>query len=255
MAKFLFITDLDNTLVGDDLTLAKLNQCLDEQRHNYGTVICYTTGRSLPLYQQLITQKKLLQPDILILAVGTEIYYPSSNTYNTQWAAKISLGWDRETIVKIASKFPCLTLQSTLEQTKFKASYYTNTKGLEVTLPQLKLILKNHGLKVQMIDNFGGAFLDILPQLANKAASAIFVQQCLGFKDEQTVICGDSGNDLSMLENMLCPAIIVGNAQPEVLKWHENYPPTKRYLAKNNFAGGILEGLEYFGFLPKNIIN
>ncbi|MDB9475039.1 sucrose-phosphate phosphatase [Dolichospermum circinale] len=248
MAKLLFVTDLDNTLVGDDLTLAKLNQWLSEQRRIYGTVICYTTGRSLALYQQLIAEKDLLEPDILILAVGTEIYYPANKRYDSEWTAKISQGWDREIVVKIGSEFPCLVLQSSLEQTEFKASYYTNTKGLEVTLPRLKAILQNHGLTVQMIDNFGGAFLDILPTLANKAASATFIQKCLGFRDEKTVICGDSSNDLSMFENMLCPAIIVGNAQPELLTWHENYPPTNRYLAKNDFAGGILEGLEYFGF-------
>ena len=51
-----------------------------------------------------------------------------------------------------------------------------------------------------------------------------------------------------MFENMLCPAIIVGNAQPKILDWHENSPPGNRYLAKSHFANGILEGLKYFGF-------
>ncbi|HLO84517.1 MAG TPA: sucrose-phosphate phosphatase [Nostocaceae cyanobacterium] len=253
MAKFLFVTDLDSTLVGDDLALERLNQWLSEQRRIYGTFICYTTGRSLPLYQQLIAQKELLEPDILILAVGTEIYYPSSKTYDAEWTAKISLGWDREKVAEIASQFPCFVLQPPLEQTAFKVSYYTSLDGLSVTLPKLKAILQNEGLKVQMIDNYGGAFLDILPESANKASSALFVQQRLGFSDEQTIVCGDSSNDISMFENMLCPAIIVGNAQPEVLVWHENYPSTKRYLAKNHFSGGILEGLNYFGFLNKKM--
>nr|WP_254434445.1 sucrose-phosphate phosphatase [Dolichospermum sp. UHCC 0352] len=248
VAKFLFVTDLDQTLVGDDLALKKLNQWLSKQRRIDGTVICYTTGRSLPLYQQLIAQKELLEPDILVLATGTEIYYPGSETPDSEWTNKISLGWDREQVIEITSRFPCLVPQSPLEQTDFKVSYYTNTKGLSVTLPRLKAIWQNHGLAVQMIDAFGGAFLDILPESANKAASAVFVQQRLGFTNEQTVICGDSSNDLAMFENMLCPAIIVGNAQPEILEWHENSPPGNRYLAKSHFANGILEGLKYFGF-------
>lgn len=250
-SKFLFVTDLDNTLVGDDLALEKLNQWLGEQRRIYGTVICYTTGRSLALYQQLIGKKELLKPDILILAVDTEIYYPfsGSDAPDSEWKDKISLGWDREQIVKIASRFPCLVLQAPSEQTAFKVSYYTCRDGLSVTIPQLNKILQNQGLKVQMIDNFGGAFLDILPELVNKASSTIFVQQNLAFTDEETVICGDSNNDLSMFEKMLCPAIIVGNAQPELLEWHKNYPSKNRYLTKNHFAAGILEGLDYFGFL------
>ncbi|MEB3177534.1 MAG: sucrose-phosphate phosphatase [Nostocaceae cyanobacterium] len=251
MTKFLFVTDLDNTLVGDDLALEKLNQWLNEQRQSYGTVIAYTTGRSLPLYQQLISQKELLEPDILILAVGTEIYYRGSNNPDAEWTAKISPGWNREIVVEVASRFPCLVLQPPTEQTCFKVTYYTSLEGLSVTLPHLKVILQNQGLAVQMIDSFDSGFLDILPASANKASAAIFVQQLLGFTDEQTVICGDSGNDLSMFQNMLCPAIIVGNAQSEILEWHENSSPGKRYLAKSDFASGILEGLEYFGFLKR----
>jgi sucrose-6F-phosphate phosphohydrolase len=249
VAKFFFVTDLDRTLVGDDLALEKLNQWLSEQRRNYGTVIAYTTGRSLPLYQELISQKELLEPDILMLAVGTEIYYPGSNNPDSEWTGKISPGWNREIVVEVAKEFPSLVPQPPLEQTSFKVSYYMNPDDLYTVLPQLKAILQNQGLAVQMIDCFGSAFLDILPEPANKASAAIFAQQRLDFTDEQTVICGDSSNDLSMFENMLSPAIIVGNAQPELIQWHENAPPGKRYLAKSHFAAGILEGLEYFGFL------
>jgi hypothetical protein len=252
VAKFLFVTDLDNTLVGDDVALNKLNQWLSKQRQSYGTVIAYTTGRSLPLYQELIAQEKLLEPDVLMLAVGTEIYYPDSNNFDDAWQGKISQGWNREIIVEVAKRFPCLVLQPSTQQTAFKVTYYTNQEGLYVTLPHLNAILQNQGLAVQMIDSYDGGFLDILPASANKASAAIFVKQCLGFTDEQTVICGDSGNDLSMFQNMLCPAIIVGNARLEILNWHENSPPGKRYLAKSNFAAGILEGLEHFGFLKRN---
>jgi len=248
VAKFFFVTDLDNTLVGDDLALQKLNQWLNEQRRSYGTVIAYTTGRSLPLYQELISQKELLEPDILMLAVGTEIYYPGTNMPDAEWTTKISPGWNREIVVEVAKQFPSLILQAPPEQTCFKVSYYMNPGDLYTVLPQFKAILQNEGLAVQMIDCFGGVFLDILPEPANKATCAVFMQQRLGFTDEQTVICGDSSNDLSMFENMLSPAIIVGNAQPELLGWHENAPPGKRYLAKSHFASGILEGLEYFGF-------
>ena len=248
MAKFLFVTDLDNTLVGDDLRLRKLNQWLSEHRRLYGTVICYTTGRSLPLYQQLIAEKELLEPDILILSVGTEIYYSGSNIPDSEWTAKMSVCWDREQVLEIARRFPCLVPQSPLEQTAYKLSYYTCLDGLSATIPQLQAILHNQGLAVQMIDNFGGAFLDILPESANKASAAIFVQQRLGFTDNQTVVCGDSSNDLSMFENMFCPAIIVANAQPEILAWHKKSSLKNKYIAQKKFAGGILEGLDYFGF-------
>lgn len=252
MAKFLFVTDLDYTLVGDDVALESLNRWLSEQRRTDGTVICYATGRSLPLYQKLIAEKELLEPDILVVAVGTEIYYQGSNTPDPEWTAKLLEGWNRDMVVEVARLFPTLVLQPPIEQTPLKASYFTNPDDFYTVLPQLKAILKSRGLAIQMVDCAAGTYLDILPQRANKGLALLFIQQRLGFTDEQTVICGDSGNDVSMFENISCPGIIVGNAQPELLAWHENSPPGKRYLAKSHFAAGILEGLEYFGLLNDN---
>lgn len=249
MAKFLFVTDLDYTLVGDDLALERLNQWLSEQRRIYGTVICYTTGRSQPLYQQLISEKELLAPDILILAVGTEIYYQGSSTPNQDWSNKISQSWHQEQVFKIAKKIPDLALLSAVEQTPFKASYYINSDEPHRVISYLKATLDSQGLAVKIVDWAAGKYIDILPQDTDKGSSLAFVQQRLGFTDEQTVICGDSGNDLAMFQTVPSYGIIVGNAQPEVLQWHKNYPPGKRYLAQNHFAAGILEGLEYFGFL------
>ena len=53
MNPFLFVTDLDNTLVGDDLALSELNQHLDRHRQQYNSKIVYATGRSLYLYRLL----------------------------------------------------------------------------------------------------------------------------------------------------------------------------------------------------------
>ena len=53
MARFLFVTDLDNTFVGDDDALRELEQLLSKHRQEYGTRIVYATGRSPVLYQEL----------------------------------------------------------------------------------------------------------------------------------------------------------------------------------------------------------
>ena len=100
-----------------------------------------------------------------------------------------------------------------------------------------------------MVDCAGSTYLDILPQRANKGLAVLFLQQRLGFTRDHTIICGDSGNDLSMFQTVPFCGIIVGNSQSELLEWHENSPPGKRYLAKSHFAAGILE---YFGLLRGN---
>ena len=69
--KFLLVTDLDNTLVGDDEATQVLNQRLQSKRSQICLV--YATGRSYASTCELIAQKQLLEPDYLIAGVGSEI--------------------------------------------------------------------------------------------------------------------------------------------------------------------------------------
>ena len=70
--QILLITDLDNTLVGDDLATKKLNQYLCTYRQNH--VLVYATGRSYASAQKLRQERQLLDPDYWVTGVGTEMY-------------------------------------------------------------------------------------------------------------------------------------------------------------------------------------
>lgn len=248
MTAFLFVTDLDNTLVGDDRALAELNQQLDRHRQESDLTIVYSTGRSQALYQQLTTEKALLPPDFLILAVGTEIYLNDHTTPDPQWAATLAQNWDRDQVVAIAAHFADLVPQPDTEQRPFKVSYFLTPAAAIAVIPQLEDQLKAHGLDVQLVYS-GSLDLDILPSRANKGQAMAFLRHHLGMPPEQTVACGDSGNDLSMFCDRSERGIIVGNAMPELLDWHHANPSPHRYLAQAHCAGGILEGLKHFGFL------
>jgi len=95
----------------------------------------------------------------------------------------------------------------------------------------------------------GGKDLDILPIQANKGMAMTFIRHRLGIDPARTVACGDSGNDLALFVDRQERGIIVGNARSELLDWHHANPNPNRYLAQAQCAGGILEGLQYFGFL------
>nr|WP_199339330.1 HAD-IIB family hydrolase [Nostoc sp. FACHB-892] len=266
--QFLFITDLDYTLVGDDQAMAKLNERLKVHRQTHHTKIVYSTGRSLYLYQKLTDEKTLLEPDVLICAVGTEIYYGGSNTPDSKWSDKLSEGWDKGLVVQISEVFPKLKLQPESEQRPFKVSYFLEEKTSGDFLSELESRLLEQGLDIQVIYSLGSSahinslsgvyeqgkdleipVLDILPRKANKGMAMTFVRENLEIDVAQTVACGDSGNDISLFADRKEKGIIVGNAKQELLEWHKTHPNENRYLAKANFATGIEEGLEYFGFL------
>lgn len=248
MAKFLFVTDLDNTLVGDDKALAELKRQLSQHRGEYGTKIVYATGRSPTLYRQLQTEKHLLQPDALIAAVGTEIYLNGSDTPDPAWSKRLSQGWDREEVVATTAHFADLVPQPDSEQRPFKVSFFLTEAIAAEVLPQLESMLEKQCLDIKLIYSTGQD-LDILPRHSDKGLAMQFLRQQWGMEPEQTVVCGDSGNDIALFSVGEERGIIVGNASSELLKWHNANPARYHYLAKASCAGGILEGLNHFGFL------
>ncbi len=82
-----------------------------------------------------------------------------------------------------------------------------------------------------------------------------YARTSLGFAPEHTIACGDSGNDIDMLEGGHL-SVVVGNAQPDLRSWAEAHLRTQReagrepslLIAEASRAWGILEGLQRFGF-------
>lgn len=246
---FLFVTDLDHTLVGDDNALKVLNHKLSQHRQEYGTKIVYATGRSRSSYQQLKVEKQLLDPDALIASVGTEIYEDDGkDSPDAAWSQKLSEGWDRELAVATAAHYADLTPQEDSEQRPFKVSYFLTEEAAVEVLPRLEVQLSERGLDVKLIYS-GGKDLDILPSNGDKGLAVEFLRQKWGVDSTRTVVCGDSGNDVALFSVGKSRGIIVGNARPELRQWYYANPADYRYLAQASCAGGILEGLHQFGFI------
>ncbi|MGK7947710.1 MAG: sucrose-phosphate phosphatase [Xenococcaceae cyanobacterium] len=248
MTSFLFVTDLDHTLVGDDRALAILNQILEEHRQQNGTKIVYSTGRSLYLYQQLTTEKSLLSPDALITSVGTEIYFnPTEARRDREWSEVLSDGWNRKKILDIANNYSELTPQPESEQNSFKVSYYLSESAANEVLSNLESELTSQDLDIKLVYS-GSKDLDILPRNGDKGLALQFLRNKWEISPEKTVACGDSGNDIALFKGEE-KGIIVGNAKPELRQWYLQNQNLTLYLAQAHCAGGILEGLKHFEFV------
>lgn len=249
MNKILFVTDLDHTLVGDDEAMAELNQQLDRHRREQGTKIVYATGRSRHSYKELRSHKRLLDPDALVASVGTEIYFDAiEKTPDRAWSEKLSEAWNREEIVATAANFADLVPQAESAQNEFKISYFISAEIAEDIRPQWESLLAERGLTCKLIYS-GGQNLDIVPKNGDKGMAIEFVRQKWEISATSTVVCGDSGNDIALFNVPEVRGIMVGNAQPELRQWYEKNAANYHYHAKAAYAGGILEGLRYFGFL------
>ena len=241
--KFLLITDLDNTLVGNRQATLRLNQKLLPIRHQF--YLIYATGRSYRSAMQLMIEENLLAPDYWVTGVGTEIYYQEKR--DPVWADWISAGWDWFAIATLTQSFPDLIPQTPLEQNPWKISFCLSKPQKAYILENLQTQLDQSGLTSKIIFS-SGRDIDIIPKNADKGLAIAYLREQLQIPTELTLVCGDSGNDISLFEQLTL-GTIVNNAQPELINWYDDNAQSNLYFAHLPYAWGILEGLIYFNLL------
>jgi sucrose-6-phosphatase len=146
------------------------------------------------------------------------------------------------------NRFADLESQPQSEQRPFKVSYFLSPSVVAAVVPQLQELLSVRGLDVEIIYS-GSKDLDILPRGGDKGTAVQFLRDRWQIDPIHTVVCGDSGNDISLFKYGTERGIFVGNAQAELRLWHELHPVNYHYLAVADYAAGILEGLKYFRFV------
>ena len=238
--QLLLVTDLDNTLVGDDQALLALNQKLSAQRDRLHLI--YATGRSYASARRLQARVQLLEPDYWVTGVGTEIYQNADR--NLDWAERLSQDWNQQEVAAIAALFPELIFQDEAEQNPWKLSFLLHSDQAEAIVAALRSKLEQTGLAAQVIFS-SNEDVDIVPKSGDKGLAMAYLAELLQMPLDKTLVCGDSGNDISLFQQSTL-GVIVNNAQPELLAWHRQFGQPHHYLARSGYAGAIAEALEYF---------
>lgn len=267
----LFVTDLDRTLLPngpypDDESISELFEKLAVVPH----ILSYATGRNISMVRDAMHTWGIPLPDFLIAEVGTSLYKKSGGELvpDTRWHDYIlstQNNWSRQQIISSISTSETLLFQEDEKQNEFKISYYLSAHDKKsTTLKEIREMLLRQDIAAQVLwsidplsNNVG--LIDIIPTVATKAGAIEFLRTKEGFEKEQTIYCGDSGNDILPLTS--CYKSIVVNNSPgdvkkEIAKRVSEIACTDRlYIAtgippKNgNYASGILEGLYHFNIV------
>jgi sucrose-6-phosphatase len=241
----LIASDLDQTLIGDNEALRCFRERIEMVRDSVRLV--YVTGRSWELCPDLCTgTDPLPQPDYWITAIGTGIY--RHGLPEKAWEQEMEHGWNRERLVELAATFPEIKPHPEPRLlTPHRIIYYLDPSCAEAVIAELRRAAEHEQIHAQFIFSHG-IELDIVPRAGNKGNALSWLLQQLGITAAQSVACGDSGNDINLLQ-AAGQSIIVANARPELLAWHNASPAVSRFVAKRSHAAGVLEGLEHFGVL------
>lgn len=249
MVDRLAISAMDNSLLGDKKSLlkllARLNQ-IGDRKIGFGIA----TGRSLDSALRELRAWGVPTPDILIVSVGSEIYYSHqgrSLVLDKNWTKHIDYRWEREKICNSFAKIPGLRLRGKQAQGDYKISYFVNP----VIAPALSVIkrqLRQEDLHANLIFS-NNINLDVLPIRASKGLAIRYLSLKWGIPLDAIFTVGDSGNDEGMVSGDTLSVVVASHSKE--LEMYRN--SSRVYFSDKEYAEGILDGLDYYRFLEQDV--
>lgn len=246
----LLITDVDNTLLGDNQACSHLLETLADARDRVGFGIA--TGRSLEIVRPVLEENGIDHIDVVISAVGTEINYGRDLIPDRGWANHLRARWKPDQVHAALDQLGFLKLQDRdYAQREFKISYDL-VEGIDPGEAEAEIhaALEREKLAYSLIVSHG-TFVDVLPHRASKGKAVRYLAHKWNFPIERIATAGDSGNDRDMLTGKTA-GIVVANHDGELASLRKSKRGDRIYFAEAPHAGGILEGLFHYGMLQRN---
>ncbi|MFQ5646331.1 MAG: HAD-IIB family hydrolase [bacterium] len=237
LKKFI-ITDIDNTLIGDDEATLQLLNIIRKNSRILGWGVA--SGRSLELILEVLHENKVPIPDVIISSVGTEIYYGKELFPDKGWDSHLNKHWRPENIRRVLSAFDFIYPQEKKTERKYKISYLMEENPDH--LAKIHNRLQSVRLRYNLVFSHH-QFLDILPFRASKGKAVNYLSYKWEIPSANIMDCGDSGNDADMLKGSSIKGLVVGNYSQELEKLRGS---KNIYFSGKSYANGIIDGINYY---------
>jgi sucrose-phosphate synthase len=236
----LLVTDVDDTLTGDDEALTTLLERLETTDANVGFGIA--TGRTLDESLALMNELGVRVPDVLITAAGSELHYGTHLLPDRSWERQIRYRWDRDEVERVVGAIPGLERVAQAE-TKYRLRYRLDPRRAP-NLREIRRRVRQKGLRVTTILDHE-IYLDVVPVRASPGLAIRFFCFKWNLEPQRLLVAGDSGNDWDMLSGDTL-GVVVSNHTPELERLRGR---PRVHFAESPHARGILEGIDWYDFL------
>jgi|GEM_PF-33171 len=236
----LLVTDVDDTLTGDDEALAILLKRLEETDAKVGFGIA--TGRTLDEALQLMEDLGMRVPDVLITAAGSELHYGTHLLPDRSWERQIRYRWDRDEVERVVGAIPGVEPVPE-SKTEYRLRYRLNPDRAP-SLREIRRQVRQQGLRVTSIVDHA-VYLDVVPIRASPGLAIRFFCFKWNLEPQRLLVAGDSGNDWDMLSGDTL-GVVVSNHTPELERLRGR---PRVHFSKSPHARGILEGIDWYDFL------
>lgn len=260
----LLSADLDNTLIGSHPdTVAALRRFNEYwiSKHYFGdSKLVYNTGRSLEEFLDLFSHNyKLLIPDMLVTAVGSDVYtYDSaSGTYLNHidfHHAYDGEFWDSNIVDRfVQAHFKWMVIPAKRHIYPFKIWATARIEDVVKYREDLKSYLKNVNAEERegkviharaIISGSGGwRYIDVTPRIGGKRMGVRYAQKYFDIGEDRTIVAGDSGNDIEMFRDPHF-GVVVQNADEELDGWFMKKPRKNKFKSELMWGDGVIDGIE-----------
>ncbi len=241
----MLVSDIDDTLLGDDQSLQELVELLQAHRHRLGFGLA--SGRNIDLVTQVLGDHGIDEVDVILASVGSEIYYGHQGVPDKGWASHLRSKWRPERVHEALDGLPFLYLQEDQAQREFKISY-----DLDGSLDPHDALSGIHDALVKARAAYNlvfshGTFVDILAPRASKGKAVRHLSNKWNIPLERIATAGDSGNDRDMLLGGTAGIVVANHS--EDLRSLQRAKASRIYFARAPYAAGIIEGLQHYRFL------
>jgi sucrose-6F-phosphate phosphohydrolase len=266
----LICTDLDRTLIpnGPQPESTGARRYFAQLVARPEVTLVYVSGRHRALVEEAIVAYRLPVPDFVIGDVGTTIYRVGREQvweHLSSWEDEIALDWHGLThggLLSLLKEFRMLRLQERSKQNRLKLSFYLPLhQDIDALSAAISERLDGAGVNARLVwsvdDIADIGLLDVLPRRASKRHAIEALMQELGFEPQNTVFCGDSGNDMEVLISPI-PAVLVANSRDDVIALARElaseagagdrlYVAAGGFMGMNgNYSAGMLEGIAHY---------
>lgn len=243
----MIVTDVDDTLMGDDAALEAFRGVLDEAGDHVALGIA--TGRPLERAIEAVHEleaKGLPPANVLITASGTRLSYGArKRERDRSWERQIDYRWEPDRIREVLEAMPGVGPGPREGQTEFRVQYRLDPeKG--PSLAAVRRRLRKAGVEATVLLDRGTS-LEVIPVRASPGLAIRFICYKWNLEPERLLVAGDSGNDADMLSGDTL-GVVVGNHTKELerLRGHPRI-----HFAEGTHAWGIIEGIRHYDFLGR----
>ncbi|KIZ05253.1 hypothetical protein MNEG_2702 [Monoraphidium neglectum] len=220
-----------------------------------GSVLVLNTGRSKGNLMSLLRDKEevIAVPDVIITAVGTKIWHRRSThrafggctaedyEEDLAWTQRLDHGWDLGAARQVAEEHMAKYNkgQDTRASWLDNGTEHPHRIALSVRVDIVADIVRDMEAAVGRSSDGKRGFKGHI--IASGAGEWRYLD-----------VVAERGGKLEAIEWGTSPAVIVGNAQTELLTWYNQYrddPPGRIVLARAPDASGVIEGLARHGLL------